>query len=62
MAKAVEKGVGDALRGIRDRLSTELTLLDALGEFAAAVELDAAIRILDERLEKGSPLEMPLPD
>ncbi len=53
MAEVADNGVEDALRGIRDRLLTELALLDSVGEFVAAVEIDAAIRILNERLDAG---------
>lgn len=53
MAEVADNGVEDALRDIRDRLLTELALLDSVGEFVAAVEIDAAIRILNERLDAG---------
>lgn len=42
----------DAVRAARDRLINELAELDRLGENMAAIELNAAIEILNSRLGK----------
>lgn len=53
----VQRDIKDpgAVRAIRDRLKAELAELDRLGENMAAIELNAAIENLSERLgEKTS--------
>lgn len=46
------------VRAIRDRLRVEMTHLDRLGEKTAAIELNSAIEILNDRLgEPTSPEE-----
>ena len=58
MADIAGEGAEGAIRGIRDRLTIELERLDELGELVAAVELDAAIRILNRRLgDESAPPE-----
>lgn len=40
----------EELRAVRDRLVAQLQILDALGENLAAIELNSAIEILNDRL------------
>ncbi len=48
-----------ALRQVRDRLRAEIRILDHLGEKTAAIELNSAIEILNDRLgETTSPDEI----
>lgn len=48
-----------ALRGVRDRLKAELAELDRLGERMAALDLNATIEILNQRLgEETDPAEI----
>jgi hypothetical protein len=48
-----------ALRGVRERLKAELAELDRLGERMAALELNATIEILNQRLgEETDPAEI----
>jgi hypothetical protein len=39
-----------AVRAVRDRLLTELAELDRLGERMAAIELNSALEVLNDRL------------
>ncbi|MGN6690093.1 MAG: hypothetical protein ACTHJU_04025, partial [Sphingopyxis sp.] len=49
----------DTVRAVRDRLRAELDVLDALGQRMAAIELDAAIQILNSELgEKPDEVEV----
>lgn len=43
----------DAVRASRDRLVRELAELDRLGERMAAIEINSAIEILNDRLGDG---------
>lgn len=50
---------GRAIRAVRDVLVEQLGVLDRLGERQAAIELNSAIEILNERLgEQTSPEEI----
>lgn len=48
MAEKLE--MDGALRAVRDALREQLAILDRLGESAAAIEVNAGIEILNERL------------